>query len=111
MQEPGPGTLRIRPALTEARKSRAVLNLVSTVFPYGRVFSEARNLVTGTHSFAGAASGEVEILDAQSGQVLIAAVDRRVGGKTLRGATSTWDDVRRSFDEWAKKIGARLRGE
>ncbi len=111
VQEPGPGTLRIRLALTEAGKSRAALNLITTVMPYSLALSQVKKLVTGTHSFAGSASGEVEVLDTQSGQVLMAGVDRRVGGKTLRGAASTWDDVQRSFDEWAKKIGARLRGE
>ncbi len=108
VDQPGPGTLRIRPALTEANDSNAALNLVTTIMPVGLVISHAKSLATGTHSFAGAASGEVEVLDAQTGEVLMAAVGRRVGGKTLRGSASKWGDVESAFDTWAKNLAATL---
>ena len=108
VDEPGPGTLRFRLALTEAGESSVPLDLVSTIIPIGRVLSTAKMLATGTHGFVGSASVEAEVTDAQTGEVLAAAVDRRVGGKSLSGVTSSWDDVRQSFEVWAERLGERL---
>ena len=105
---PGPGTLRIRTAITEARGSRVVLDVVSTVVPLARVLSAAKKLATGTHAFVGRAGIEVEILDVATGKRLIAAVDERAGGKALRGSTRTWSDVEAAYDHWARLIAARL---
>lgn len=111
VDKPDGRTLRIRPALTEAKKSIAALNMVTTIMPVGLVISHGKKLATGTHSFAGAASGEVEVLDADTGEVVLAAVSRRVGGKTLRGSASTWGDVESSFEVWAKNLAAMLNAE
>jgi hypothetical protein len=108
VEEPGPGVLRVRVALTEAGKTNAPMNVISTFLPISRVVSGVKRLATGTHAFVGAASAEGEVRDAQSGEVLLAAVDRRVGGKTARGSTSSWSDVEKAFEYWAERIGVRL---
>ncbi len=107
----GPGVLRIRSALTEAGKSFAPLNTVSTIVPFTRAFSELKNLATGSHTFVGAASVEAEITDGDTGSLLFAAVDRRVGGKTVSGSTKSWSDVEEAFDYWAQRLAQRLREE
>jgi hypothetical protein len=38
----------------------------------------------------------------------MAAVDERVGAKTLRGLGGTWKDVEEAYDYWAKKLRQRL---
>jgi hypothetical protein len=108
---PGPGVMRIRLAITEAGKARAAMNVFSTVVPVGRVISAGQKMATGTHSFVGAASVEGEITDSLSGEVLLAGVDRRTGGKTLAGSANPWSDVEEAFDYWAERILRRLRTE
>ncbi len=105
---PGPGTMRIRAAITEARGANVPLNVASTVLPPARLLSEVKNLATGTQAFVGRAAIEVEILDGLTHRRLIAAVDERAGTRTLRGAGGTWGDVKEAFDAWANLIASRL---
>jgi hypothetical protein len=102
------GALRIRMAITEAQKSNVALDLVSTVLPPARLLSALKNLSTGTQAFVGRVAIEVEILDAVSGERLIAAIDERAGNKRLRGSTNAWSDVHSAFDYWADVLRARL---
>jgi hypothetical protein len=108
VNEPGPGVLRIRVAITETGKANAPMNIISSVLPISRVVSETKRLATGTHTYVGSASAEGEITDAQTGEVLLAAMDRRVGGKTVRGSTSSWSDVELALKYWSERIGIRL---
>ncbi len=103
-----PRALRIRMAITEAQKSKVALDLASTVLPPARLLSELKNLSTGTQAFVGRVAIEAEILDAVSGERLIAAVDERAGSKRLRGSTNAWSDVYSAFDYWAEVLRARL---
>lgn len=104
----GPHTLRLRVAITEARGSKVVLDTVSTVIPQLRMLSSLGSLATGTHAFVGRAGIEAEILDSLTEERLGAAVDRRVGGKSLTGSSSSWSDVREAFAHWSNQLGDRL---
>ena len=108
VKKPGPGVMRIRSAITEAEESKPVLDSLTTVVPQARLLSGAKNLAFGTNSFVGSASVEAEITDSQTGEVLVAGVDRRAGGKTLEGSLSSWDDVEQSFRFWADRFAWRL---
>lgn len=108
VKEPGPGVMRIRAAITDAKKSRPVLDTLTTVLPHSRVVSTTKRLTFGTHSFVGRAGIEGELLDSQTGERLGAMVDRRAGGKTLQGSLNSWDDVEQSFTFWADRFGYRL---
>ena len=108
VQQPGPGVLRLRIALAEAESSNQVLDFISTVGPITRTISGATKMSRGTHLFVGKASAEGKIIDSQTGELLIAAVDRRAGGKTLTGVTGKWDDVEQSFKYWAQRARWRL---
>lgn len=108
VKEPGPGVMRIRAAITDAKKSKPVLDTVTTVLPHSRVVSTTKRLAFGTHSFVGRAGIEGEILDSQTGERLGAMVDRRAGGKTLQGSLNSWDDVEQSYKFWAERLGYRL---
>jgi hypothetical protein len=108
VQTAQPGTLKIRTALTEAEGSWVVLDTVSSFVPQLLVTSEPKEVATETATFVGKASAEVEITDAITGELIAAAVDDRVGEKSLTGVTSQWDDVDSVFDFWAGRIAFRL---
>ncbi len=110
VKEPGPGTLRLRGALTEATDPSRPMRIISTALPVGLALSTAKRLTLGTHAFVGSAGAEMEIVDAESGERLAAAVDRQVGRK-LPESLSTWSDVHTAFEGWAERIASRLREE
>jgi hypothetical protein len=108
VQTAQPGTLRVRAALTEAEGSWVEPDTASSFLPHMLVMSKPKELTTGTATYVGKASGEVEITDAVTGERIAAAVDRKVGEKSLTGVTSQWDNVDRVFDFWADRIAYRL---
>jgi len=106
VDQPGPGVLRVRVAITDVKPSSPVSNTLSTIVPVGIVVSGATKAVSGDNLGTGEAATEMELLDAQSGERLAAAVDRRQGGKMVfRG---TWEDTKQAFDFWAKRFRERL---
>ncbi len=109
VNKPGPDVLRIRAAITEAGKSNVGLNIFSTIVPQAILLSGAKKLATGTNSFVGAASVEGKITDSNTGEILAAMVDRRAGGKSLKGAMNAWNDVEQAFEYWANRLSQRLR--
>jgi hypothetical protein len=109
VNELGPGVLQVQTALTDAQTSNPVLDTISTVLPIGLAVAQTKNLLTGKPSFVGEASAEARVLDGQTGQLLAAAVDRRVGGKALGGRPlNSWDDARRAYQYWAEQLRYRL---
>jgi uncharacterized protein DUF3313 len=54
------------------------------------------------------AQAEAKVTDGTNGQLLAAAIDRRVGGKSVSGTTDSWDDVHAAFEYWAKQLRYRL---
>ncbi len=106
--EPGPGVLRIRAAITEAKGARVVGNAITTTVPQLRLLAKLGDLDRDTAVFVGQAAVECEILDSTSGKRLAAAVDERMGAKTLRNAFTKWGDVDDSLDYWADRLGDRL---
>jgi uncharacterized protein DUF3313 len=111
VQKPAPKTLRIRAALTEANPSSTTMDIMSQLGPISRGASEAKEMATGTPAWVGAASAEMEVLDAETGKELLAAVDRRVGEKAFTGAADPWGDVSDTFQIWANAVVDRLQAE
>ncbi|HEX7074539.1 MAG TPA: DUF3313 domain-containing protein [Hyphomicrobiaceae bacterium] len=105
---PGPGVMRIQVALTDAQASNPMLDTVSTVMPAGLAVSGATGLVTGKPGFVGEARAEAKVTDATTGELLGAAADRRVGGKSLGGSIDSWDDADQAFQYWAEQFRYRL---
>jgi hypothetical protein len=92
-----PGALRIELALTEAEPSDVGMDIVSTVIPPAGMVSGAKGLATGTRAFVGRASVEAKLTDGNTGTLLVAAADRRVGGRSLDGSMFAWDYVHLAF--------------
>jgi hypothetical protein len=106
VDQPGPGVLRVRVAITQLKPSNPTANTLSTIVPVGMVVSGASKAVSGDNLGTGEASTEIEVLDSVSGERLAAAVDRRQGGKgVFRGK---WEDTKEAFDFWAKRFRQRL---
>jgi len=108
--QPGPGTMRIRVALTDARASSPTLDTLSTYVPQARLLQSAAALGSETAGFVGEASAEAEVRDAETGVLLVAGVDRRAGTKALGDSTfDAWSDVRRAFETWSVQFVNNLR--
>jgi hypothetical protein len=105
---PGPGVLRIRAALTEARGSDVPLDVIATLLPPVGLLALAASLPQDTASTVGAAAAELEITDSLTGRRLIAAVDERVGARSLTGMNDQWSDVDEAFGYWSERLRVRL---
>jgi len=106
--EPGPDVIRIQAAITEAESSNAVLDTVTSVIPQTRLLSGMVSLGRGVSLFTGSSSVELKITESETGTLLVAAVDRRGGTKSLRGVTDSWNDVEEAYRFWAEKSRYRL---
>lgn len=109
VDQPGPGVMRIRIALTNPTTATPVLRTVSVVVPQARILGAAKNLATGSYAFVGSAQSEGEIDDSVSGERLAAAVDRRSGGLSVKNAgVWEWGDAENAMDFWAQRLDQRL---
>jgi hypothetical protein len=112
VEQAGPGVLVLRSAVTEAKKSRPVSNLISSIVPFGMALSLTKRVIFGTGLGVGEAQVEMELLDGQTKQRVAAAVDRRAGTKALRTKfDGSFGDVKLAFDYWAERLTTRLQEE
>lgn len=106
VDEPGPGVLRIRVAITDVKPSSPIINTISSVSPLGISISLATKIFSGKNLGTGEAASEIEVLDSVTGERLVADVDRRQGGKMIfRGK---WTDTQNAFDHWANRLRIKL---
>lgn len=89
VQWPEVGAMRLQVAITDVDKGEPVLDKISTVLPITAVGTA----LGGNPQFTGTASVEAKITDAITGELLIAGMDRRVGGKRMGKTMNTWKDV------------------
>ena len=107
--EPGPGTLRLQFAIVSAEKSAPVRMFLTTIVPVGLVFSAGKYAATGKPMAVGEITGEGRITDSVTGELLAAALDKRVGGKELRGIfRGSWQDADTALQYWAELMRYRL---
>lgn len=97
------GTMRLQVAITDADTSKPVRNTLSTFFPIAMAVSVVKVGATGKQSGVGEVSAEFKITDAMTGQLIGAALDRRVGGKSLSTLWSTWNDANQALKYWAQQ--------
>jgi hypothetical protein len=110
VNKPSEGTMRLRVAITEARGSKVVMDTISSIIPIGMALGLVKKVATGTNLSVGKASVELEILDSQTGERLVAAVDERAGRKYTGkfDKFQKYHTVEAAFDFWAKKLKKRL---
>jgi len=92
-------TMRLRFALTDITETQAVKDTVSDSLSIDSALDQIASTATGSHTYLGDATVEMEILDSMTGQRLAAAVDRRSG---------VWNNIRDACDYWAQRVTQRL---
>jgi len=106
--QPGPDVMRIQAAITEAGPSDAANDMVTSVLLPVKILQSASSFTTGVAAFAGSASAEMRVTDSATGAILLEAVDRRGGTKSIGGSWSSWHDVEEAYRFWAEKTRYRL---
>jgi len=107
VNEPGPGVLRIRMAITEAEKSKDILDVFFTMEQQELHIPGGKVMTIDAGSVAGRVGIEGEITDAGNGEMLAAAVDNRSGSRI--DLKASWNDVEQAFQYWAERLNLRLR--
>ncbi len=107
VNEPGPDVLRLRMAITEAEKSKDVLDVFLTIEQQDLHLSGDKVMTVDASSVVGRVGIEGEITDARNGEMLAAAVDNRSGSKS--DLKASWNDVEQAFQYWAERLNLRLR--
>ena len=109
VDQPGPGVLELKAAITDASAATPVLRSISMVVPQARVLNTLKYAATGSYAFVGGARGEAEITDSMTGQRLAAWDDERIGGGNISNAAQ-WDlgDAENVIDYWAKHLNDRV---
>ena len=105
---PEPGALRIQMAIVDADSSKPVRNTLSTIVPIGMALSAVKYSATGKQAGVGEITLQLRITDANTGELLGAALDRRVGGKEVTKLWSSWHNADDALQYWAKKVSFRL---
>ena len=103
VKSPEPGALRIQLAITDADSAKPVRNTLSTLMPIGMGISLIKYAATGKQSGVGEITAEMRVSDAATGELLGAALDRRVGGKELSELWSSWRNADSALLFWAQR--------
>ncbi|MCL1137564.1 DUF3313 domain-containing protein [Shewanella pneumatophori] len=111
LKQPSEKTLRVSVALTNIETPNPILAVTSSILPFGLGISSISKVVTGEHTNVGSATIELMISDANSGQPIVAVIDRKAGSKDLGTMIDSTDDAKDAVDWWVERLGATLRGE
>jgi len=103
VKSPEPGALRIQMAIIDADSSKPVRNTLATVFPIGMALSLVKYGATGKSTGVGEITAEMRITDGGTGELLGAALDRRVGEKKFSKLWSSWYNADEALKYWAQR--------
>ncbi len=99
----GPDVLVITAAITDLENANPAMNAISTVVPLAAVTSTAYTYFSDEPSYQGQVAVEAKVMDGGTGEILVAAQDRRLGGKGIGEKTlSSWHDVENALTFWAQ---------
>ena len=109
-EHPGPTTLRLRAAITQAKGAMVAMRAITTIVPQLRVASTLVGLSADLAVTVGSATVEMEVRDSITGRRLAAAVDARAGNKALftTRTFTKWGDVEAADKTWAERIAWQL---
>lgn len=100
----GGATLKLETAIINPDKSNPTMDVISTLMPIGLGISIIKDFATGKPTSVGEISGEMKFTDSSTGELLAAALDKRVGGKSFSNMFSSWGDANSAMEFWAKKV-------
>lgn len=109
VQEPGSGVMKLQVAMTDASGATPFLRSVSMIVPQAHVLSSLKYLATDSYPFVGGAQGELKLTDSMTGDVLLEAMDRQIGGGAFKsGFQWQWGDAENAINLWSEKLTERL---
>ena len=107
--KPGPGVMRLRVVFVDPGNAADGMLTVSAMPPPQSLKQAVANLSGGAYAFIGAAQSEGVVTDSITGARLLAWIDRRVGGGSLKlPVLWQWGDAHAAVDYWAETLSARL---
>jgi Protein of unknown function (DUF3313) len=105
VDQPAPGTLQLQVVILDAEAATPGLRSVSMAIPQARLLGTGYYAASGTYPFVGGAQAACKATDAVTGQVIGAAVDRRVGGGALQTAAQwQWGDAENVIKAWSQQL-------
>jgi hypothetical protein len=108
VKEPAPNALRVEVALTDVSSGIGAVQTVTSILPIGLAIKLTQTMVGAKPSFSGQVSVEVKITDAASGELLGAAVDRRIAEQKIGDVVNTWDNLTNVTETWSQMFAYRL---
>lgn len=109
VQEPGPGVMRVQVAIMDAEAATPGARSISMAIPQARLLSSGYSLISGDYPFSGEGQAALKVTDAVTGQLLGEAVDRRVGGGSIKNvAVWKWGDAENAIKTWSQMINNGL---
>jgi Protein of unknown function (DUF3313) len=109
VDQDGPDVVQLQVALIDVAAATPVLRTITMVIPQARLLSTIKRGVTGSYPFVGGAQAEFKLTDSLTGEVLLAGVDRRIGGGAISTAAQwQWGDAENVMKAWAKLAADRL---
>jgi len=106
----GPDTIVMQVAIIHGDKSRVGLAFISKVVPQARALNTLWSFASGKPAFTGDVTVEFKLTDAETGELLAAAADKRVGTLKLfdKSTVTSWGDVQNAFTYWSDLAVFRL---
>jgi hypothetical protein len=103
VEQPTSGAMLIQVAITHAEKSWVAPAFLSKVSLELQVLNTVWRYFSGKPAFAGEVTVEFTVHDAETGALLVAGVDRRVGGQNLfdKETFNSWGDAKNSLHFWS----------
>jgi len=106
--QPGPDVLHLQAAITEAGSSDVENDMITSIILPAKILLSPASFTSGVAAYTGSASIEMRVTDSATGTILLEAVDRRGGTKSIGGSWSSWHDVEEAYRFWAEKTRYRL---
>ena len=108
VEQSGPGTLRIKWALTQLVANTKTGDLFTKVIPQTRTLGQIGYLATSDQLLSARVQIEAQLIDSANGEVVFAMLGARQGGNLITNAWSTWGEVKDAFDTWGENAIQRL---
>lgn len=110
VESPVQGVMRIDVGITHAERSWVAPAVMSKVSWQLQLLNSVLTYFRGKPAFAGEITIEFTVRDAQTGALLLAGTDRRVGGQNLfnKQVFNSWGDVQNSLEFWTEQSAYQL---
>jgi hypothetical protein len=105
MDRPAPGTMELQVIILDAEAATPGWRSLSMAVPQARLLGTGYYAASGKYPFVGGGQAACKVTDAVTGQVLGAAVDRRVGGGAIQTAAQwQWGDAENAIKAWSQQL-------